>query len=115
MSDSRSSFKTQFAQTAPSKKPGIFTRPHSLSSRFETASKQIEGVWGCVSLQVNGKKSPDEVARRIMVVYRPDGSWTFHSKDGMQVNGTSTIDPTQKPKTIDFTPTDGEYQSRLFL
>ena len=49
------------------------------------------------------------------MVYRPDRSWTFYRRDGMVINGTSTIDPMENPKTIDFTPTDGDYQDQLFL
>jgi uncharacterized protein (TIGR03067 family) len=29
--------------------------------------------------------------------------------------GTSTFDPTKKPKTIDFTPTEGEGKGNLYL
>jgi uncharacterized protein (TIGR03067 family) len=81
----------------------------------KNSAGHIEGVWGCVSLEINGKQAPNEEARRIIVVYRSDSSWTFHSRDGTVVNGTSRIDPTKNPMTIDFTPTEGDYKDKLFL
>jgi uncharacterized protein (TIGR03067 family) len=42
------------------------------------------------------------------VVNGSDGTWTLRSDDKEMNKGTSTIDPRKKPKTIDFTITEGE-------
>lgn len=70
--------------------------------------KLIEGTWRVVALEVNGNKSSDDDARKITVVNGSDGTWSLRV-DGNEISkGTSSIDPTKKPKTIDFTPTAGE-------
>ena len=77
--------------------------------------KQIEGTWRIVSLEVNGNKTDDEDAKKFTVVNGPDGTWSLRS-EGMEVcKGTNSFDPTQKPKTIDFTPTEGEGKGNVYL
>lgn len=70
--------------------------------------KLIEGTWRVVALEVNNNKAMDEDARKLTVVNGNDGTWSLRSEDKEVVKGTSTIDPTKKPKTIDFTITEGE-------
>lgn len=69
--------------------------------------KKIEGKWRVVALVVNGNKAKDEDARKITVVNGSDGTWSLRSEDKEISKGISTFDPTHKPKTIDFTPTEG--------
>ena len=69
--------------------------------------KKIEGTWRVVALEVDGNKSPEEDARKLTVVNGSDGTWSLRSED-KEIKGTSTIDPTVKPKTIDLTWTDEE-------
>ena len=76
--------------------------------------KQIEGTWRVVALLVNGNKVMDEDAKKITVVNGSDGAWTIHTDDKV-IKGTSTFDPTKKPKTIDFTPTEGDRKGELHL
>jgi len=70
--------------------------------------ERIEGTWRVVALVVDGNKSNDEDVRKITVVNGADGTWSLRSDDNEISRGTSTIDPTEKPKTIEFTPTKGE-------
>ena len=70
--------------------------------------KLIEGTWRVVALEIDGNKSTDEDARKITVVNGSDGTWSLRSEGNEISKGTSTIDPAKKPKTIDFTSTDGE-------
>lgn len=76
--------------------------------------KQIEGTWRVVALVVNGNQAMEEDAKKLSVVNGSDGTWTLHSQD-KEIKGTSTIDPTKKPKTIDFTPTEGDSKGELHL
>jgi uncharacterized protein (TIGR03067 family) len=77
--------------------------------------KQTEGTWRVVTLEVNGDKLKDEFANQYTVVNGSDGTWSLLSK-GKELNkGTSTIDPTKKPKTLDFTVTEGEGKGGQFL
>lgn len=77
--------------------------------------KQIEGTWRAVALDVDGNKASDEDAKKITVVNGPDGTWTLFSEGKEVGKGTNSFDPTKKPKTIDFTPTEGEGKGNLYL
>jgi len=77
--------------------------------------KQIEGIWRVVALEVNGDKVADEDAKKITVVNGPDGTWTLYS-DGNEIGkGANSFDPSKKPKTIDFTQSEGEGKGNLYL
>jgi uncharacterized protein (TIGR03067 family) len=77
--------------------------------------KQIEGTWRVVALVVNGDKASDEDAKKITVINGTDGSWSL-CNDGKEISrGPSTIDPTMKPKTIDFKPSEGEGKGQEHL
>src|SRR5687768_2977251 len=70
--------------------------------------KQIEGTWRVVALEIDGNKAMDEDAKKLSVVNGSDGTWSLRSEGQVISKGTSTFDPTKKPKTIDFTVTEGE-------
>src|SRR5450631_2311872 len=70
--------------------------------------KKIEGTWRVVAFEVDGNKGKEEDAKKLTVVNGSDGTWSLHSEDKEMNKGTSTIDPTKKPKTIDFTITEGQ-------
>lgn len=77
--------------------------------------KQIEGTWRVVALDVNGNKSTEADARKLTVVNGSDGTWSLCSEGKEIIKGTSTIFPTQKPKIIDFTPTEGDQKGQVHL
>lgn len=77
--------------------------------------KQIEGTWRVVALVVNGNQVMEEDAKKLTVVNGSDGTWSIRSEGNEVTKGTSTIDPTKKPKTLDFTPTEGEGKGNLHL
>lgn len=77
--------------------------------------KLIEGTWRATELVVDGNKSQEEDAKKIKVVNASDGTWTLFSDDQEIAKGTSTFDPSQKPKTIDFMTTEGEGEGKTHL
>ncbi|EDL60360.1 TIGR03067 domain-containing protein [Gimesia maris] len=77
--------------------------------------KLIEGTWRIKTLEVNGNKAGDADASKFTVVNGADGTWSLHSEGNEVAKGTSTIDPTQKPRTIDFMPTSGQDQGQTLL
>ncbi len=77
--------------------------------------KKIEGTWTVVAFEVDGNKGTEEDAKKLTVVNGADGTWSLHSEDKEMNKGTSTIDPTKKPKTIDFTITEGEGKGNQHL
>ncbi len=77
--------------------------------------QQIAGKWQIVALEIGGKKSKQEDAGKLTVVNAADGTWSLHSEGKEVSKGTSTLDPTKKPKTIDFEPTDGGANGNKYL
>jgi uncharacterized protein (TIGR03067 family) len=77
--------------------------------------KQIEGVWQVVALEVNGKQVSKEDVKALTVVNGADGAWSLRDKGRETSKGVSTIDPTKKPMTIDFTPTIGDNKGKRHL
>ena len=76
--------------------------------------KLIEGTWRIVSLVLNGNDADEQDARKLKVVNGADGSWSLFF-DGKEISkGSSTIDPMGKPKTIDFTITEGEAKGNRY-
>lgn len=76
--------------------------------------KQIEGTWRIVALEINGNKAREEDARKLSVVNGPEGTWRLLSEGKEVARGTNSFDPTQKPKTIDFTITEGEGKGNVY-
>lgn len=62
---------------------------------------------------MNGNKAGEEDARKLSVVNGSDGTWRLFSEGKEISKGTSTIDPTKKPKPLDFTTTEGEGKQYL--
>lgn len=75
---------------------------------------RIAGTWQIVALTVNGNRSQDEDLRKLTVVNGADGTWSLRSEDHEIVRGTTGIDPTLQPKTIDIHPTTGNDQGKTY-
>lgn len=89
----------------------VVARAFADEAQDETIKKDrklIEGTWRVVAIEVDGNKSMEEDAKKITVVNGSDGTWSLRVEGNEISKGTSTIGPTKKPKTIDFTPTAGE-------
>jgi uncharacterized protein (TIGR03067 family) len=85
------------------------------SEAIQRDRSQIKGTWRVVALVVNGNPAREQDARKLMVVNGSDGTWSLFS-EGVEIGGgTSTFDPTRKPKTIDFTSTRGESNGNKYL
>ena len=62
--------------------------------------KRLQGTWRMVSVEVDGKKIPEEDLKQMAVVFRGD-AYTVKQGDTEVEKGTQKVDPTKKPKTID--------------
>ncbi len=82
---------------------------------IEKDRQRIQGVWQVVALVIDGNKAEEQDAKKLSVVNGADGTWNLRSEDMEISRGTSTFDPTKEPKTIDFTPTEGEAKGDQFL
>jgi uncharacterized protein (TIGR03067 family) len=77
--------------------------------------KRYEGTWQVVSLEVDGNKANEEDAKKITVINEADGKWAIEVEGKVVAKGTSEIDPTKKPKTVDLTMTEGDDKGKTFL
>jgi uncharacterized protein (TIGR03067 family) len=77
--------------------------------------KQLAGTWRVVELVIDGSQLPEEAAKKLTVVNGDDGTWSLCSEDEEICKGTSTVDPAKKPKTIDFTKTEGKGKGDQYL
>ena len=93
----------------------IATADDAKDEAIKKDRQQIAGTWQIVELVVNGNPAKDEDARKLTVVNGNDGTWSLRSEGKEISRGTSTFDPTVKPKTIDFTPAIGDAKDKLHL
>ncbi len=102
---------------------GVFLAATALAATADDAKdeaikkdrQRIEGTWRITELVVNGNPAKEEDARKLTVVNGSDGTWSLRSENKEISKGTSTFDPTQKPKAIDFKPTTGDAKGKLHL
>src|SRR6516162_5744885 len=77
--------------------------------------KRMEGTWRATALIVNGEAFTQENANALTVLNGADGTWIIRDRGTKKSKGTSTIDPTENPKTIDITPSVGDDKGITYL
>lgn len=70
--------------------------------------KKYFGEWEFTSLVVDGNQLSAENVKRFKVVNGADGTWNISVDGDIKLQGTSEIDPTKQPKTVDLTVTAGD-------
>jgi uncharacterized protein (TIGR03067 family) len=73
----------------------------------------IQGTWLASTAEFAGQKFPDEVRKSIKLVIK-DGKYTV-TVGNQPDKGTSKLDPSAKPKTMDVTGTDGPNKGKTML
>lgn len=68
---------------------------------------RYSGEWQVVSLEVSGNQVDEEDAKKLIIVNGIDGTWNITVDGTIMVQGSSEIDPTQTPKTVDLKITQG--------
>src|SRR5262245_22368581 len=77
--------------------------------------KTYQGTWRVVEFVFDGKPAPENDAKKLTFINKADGSWVAQA-DGKEISsGQSDIDPTKKPKTIDFMPTLGGFSGNEYV
>jgi uncharacterized protein (TIGR03067 family) len=78
--------------------------------------KKFQGVWKQIAYERDGVTEPlDEQGWEPRVTF-PGGTFVVTLADGSTpIEGTYKLDPTQDPKTIDWTDTAGEDAGKTFL
>jgi uncharacterized protein (TIGR03067 family) len=77
--------------------------------------KLYQGTWKVTAFVIDGNEVAEDGRNKLRFINKADGSWSIES-DGKEVSsGQSDIDPTKKPKTIDFLPTLGVFSGNEYL
>jgi uncharacterized protein (TIGR03067 family) len=84
------------------------TADNAKDEAIKNDRKRMEGAWRGTALTVNGETFTQENAKALTVVNGADGTWILRDSGTEKSKGSSTIDPTKKPKTIDLTPSAGD-------
>ena len=74
----------------------------------EAVKKELDrfkGTWKIVSLEMNGQKTPAEGFEKARLILKGDQFKMTMGEESFR--GTFQVDPTQKPKTIEVTFTEG--------
>lgn len=94
-----------------------FARPNQ-EDPVRADLERLEGDWAAVSIEIDGRKVPDEeVAERsadIRMTFKGN-AFTAHEKGKLVAEGDMVIDPTKVPKTLDLRVTSGEYKGKRSL
>jgi uncharacterized protein (TIGR03067 family) len=83
----------------------------------ETVKKemaQLEGEWSMVSGELNGVAIPEEFVKSGKRVAR-DGETTITFGERVNFKAKFSIDPSRKPRTIDYTMTEGPTKGKIHL
>lgn len=70
--------------------------------------EKLVGTWKVVTMERNGEKFDDETATQLTVEFDAEGKWILKIAGNELMNGKSKLDPTKKPKEMDFTYDDGD-------
>ena len=84
----------------------------------DTVRKEREiyqGAWKVTALEADGSRLSEDDCARVTVFNELDGRWTVKLEGAVIWQGTSTINPTKNPKTIDFRPTEGADVGKIFF
>lgn len=74
---------------------------------------KFQGNWSLISAERDGKKTPDEDAKKIKLTIQ--GNKFVLRKDSVVISeGTMTLDPSKKPKEIEETITTGPNKGKVF-
>ena len=74
---------------------------------------KFQGNWQLISAERDGKKTPDEDAKKITLTIQGD-KFVLRKDAVILSEGTMTLDPTKKPKEIDETITTGPNKGKVF-
>jgi uncharacterized protein (TIGR03067 family) len=75
---------------------------------------QLEGEWSMVSAEANGQALPPESVKGAKRVAK-DGETTITIGGQVFFKAKFTVDPTKKPKAIDYTMTEGPTKGKTHL
>lgn len=80
----------------------------------KTELEKLQGTWRLVKETDDGKEMSAEDARKTKLTFDADGKWRVEFDGKVVGEGTLTLDPGKRPKTIDYTFTGGQDKGKVF-
>ncbi len=74
---------------------------------------KLQGTWAMVSVEVGGQQVGEDMLKDFQLTVQGD-KYTVKRGDETMVVATFKVDPTKKPKEVDFTATEGEHKGKTF-
>src|SRR4030095_14374339 len=87
----------------------------SIQYDVSTELKKLRGAWTLVEEIDDGKPMTAAEASKNKLTFDDTGHWKVENDGKIVGEGTATIDPNRKPKTIDYTFTRGESPGAKFI
>jgi uncharacterized protein (TIGR03067 family) len=95
---------------------GFFLGADASEDAVKKEREKLKGTWKITSFQVNGQQPiGDDQLDSITTTIDEKGKLTVEAGGATVVEATTKIDPTKKPKTIDFAFTDGQLAGKSAL
>src|SRR5262249_3905919 len=76
---------------------------------------KLHGTWRLIKEIDDGKEMAEPESKDIRLTFSKDGTWQVEASGKVVGKGTMKIDSAKKPKTIDYTFTDGDQKGMKFI
>jgi uncharacterized protein (TIGR03067 family) len=77
--------------------------------------KALQGTWQVISFENRGEAVPEEMAKKMKVVFKDDTMTLSADNRGRTETGKFKLDPSKKPKALDVTPLEKGNVTALFI
>jgi uncharacterized protein (TIGR03067 family) len=95
---------------------GLFLAADSAEDAVKKERAKLQGTWKITSFEANGGKPfGDEQLAAVTTTIDADGKLKVEANGMTIVEADTKIDPTKKPKTIDFKFTEGQLKGQTAL
>ncbi len=89
---------------------GLFLASDAPPDAVKKEREKLKGTWEMTSFERNGEKLiPEDEFPSVKTTFDAEGNLKVERDGNPNVEATTVIDPTKKPKTIDFTFTAGDF------
>lgn len=90
---------------------GLATAADPKEDAVKKEFKQLQGMWQATSVEQDGEKATDAVAKQMKLVFEGEKA-TFYAGDTVMMQGTVRLGPGAKPKTLDLASKAGRLKDQ---
>jgi uncharacterized protein (TIGR03067 family) len=90
---------------------GLLVAADAKDDAVKAAKAKLKGAWKVVTLEEQGEKAPEDVVNKMRLVFQDDKLVIKGTDDGDH-EAKYSIDPSQKPASLDLVPADGQEKGK---